>query len=65
MPSLKKDLFPGKPVSTDKGSGFIIGKEGPLKGNSTITNYTVSGTTTAGGQFKVQYEKGKDSELLE
>ncbi len=44
MPNIK-DFFPGKPISTEGGNGFILAEEET-------------------GTYKVQFEKGKDTQTL-
>ncbi|TNV87076.1 hypothetical protein FGO68_gene9179 [Halteria grandinella] len=48
FPHITRDMFPGKPVTTENGHGFILEKSG----------------LTDQGLFKVQYEKGRLTEVV-
>ena len=45
FPNIREDLFPGKPINTDRGEAFVIDRE-------------------VNGNFKVQYLKGKETEVV-
>ena len=57
LPSIKDLYFPGKPVTTDKGEAFVIS-------STPNGNQLLFILTEIIGDLKIQYSKGKQTEVV-